>query len=419
MKLKIEKLIYGGYGLARTDEKTVFVTGGVPGEEVKVQITEEKKSYSIAEISAIIEPSEYRVEPVCEYFGKCGGCQWQHIDYGYQIKSKEAILKESLEKIAGITDLQIEPIVASPNQYKYRVRATIHVDTVKGKHVIGFKEEKSHVLVPIDHCEICSPVISQLVKKISKFLVKYQSKTLPIDMIYILDSQSIPALSLSPKKDSSHDEVIKLYYYLKERIQGVNISVDNSDENTANLEVSRLEFITSASVFAQANPQINELLIKTLIDWADLNKDHNVLDLYCGYGNFSLHLAKKAKFVLSIDNNKKAIKYAIKNAKKNHIRNCHFEDWNVGKYLQRHKPTEKQELIVLDPPRNGAKEIIKSIIEISPNKILYVSCNPTTLARDLKELTSAGYKLRKVQPFDMFAQTFHIESLSLLQKELE
>ncbi len=416
MKLKIEKLIYSGYGLARTQDKVVFVNGGVPGDEIEAKITEEKKSYNYAEITEIAKPSKYRVEPDCEYFGKCGGCQWQHVDYGYQLKSKEAILKESLEKIAGITDLQIEPIVASPNKYNYRARATIHAGTVKGKHIIGFKEEKSHELVPIDHCEICSPVISQLIKKISKFLAKYQSKSLPIDMMYILDSADIPALSLSPKKNSSEDEVIKLYYYLKERIQGVDISVDNIDENTANLEVSRLEYITSASVFSQANPQINELLIKTLIDWADLNKDHNVLDLYCGYGNFSLPLAKKAKFVLSIDNNKKAIKYAIKNAKKNHIRNCHFEDWNVNKYLKRHKPTEKQELVVLDPPRNGAKEIIKSIIDISPNKILYVSCNPTTLARDLKELTGAGYKLKKVQPFDMFPQSFHVESLSLLQK---
>ncbi|MCH6575370.1 MAG: class I SAM-dependent RNA methyltransferase, partial [Bacteroidetes bacterium] len=126
---------------------------------------------------------------------------------------------------------------------------------------------------------------------------------------------------------------------------------------------------------------------------------------------------RKVKQVLSIDNNKKAIKFAIKNAKLNSIRNCIFEDWDVNKYLQRHKPKENQDLVILDPPRTGAKEIIKSIINIKPKKILYVSCNPTTLARDLKELITAGYKLKKIQPFDMFPQTYHIESLSLLVKE--
>jgi len=417
MKLTIEKLIYGGYGLARTGDKVVFVRGGVPGDEVDAEVTEEKKSFDIAYINNIIEPSKHRVDPQCEYFGKCGGCQWQNIDYQYQLKAKEQILKESIQKIAGINDFVIEPIVPSQNKYNYRNRVTLHLDTVKGKHILGFKEEKSHQLVSIEQCPISSDNISQLVQKISKLITGYDAKKLPFEKIFISDIGKIPALSLSPKKNSSESEVNSLFYKLKERIQGIDISIDNKEEKSFEFKVLGLKFISSPSVFAQANSIINEQLIKTLIKWADLKKNENVMDLYCGYGNFSLNIARKVKQVLSIDNNKKAIKFAIKNAKLNSIRNCIFEDWDVKKYLQRHKPKENQDLVILDPPRTGAKEIIKSIINISPKKILYISCNPTTLARDLKDLIKAGYNLKKIQPFDMFPQTFHIESLSLLEKE--
>ncbi|NIP38430.1 MAG: 23S rRNA (uracil(1939)-C(5))-methyltransferase RlmD [Candidatus Dadabacteria bacterium] len=419
MKLKIEKLIYGGYGLVRTEDKVVFVKGGVPGDELSVNITEEKKSFDIAEIDEILKPSEYRVEPECEYFGNCGGCKWQHIDYEYQLRAKEQIIKESLERIAGIADCHAEPIIASSNRYDYRGRVMLHVDTIRGKHVVGFKEEKSDDLVPVSHCKISLQNISELIKKISKFLGKYNAKTLPIDKVFVSDFGSIPALTLSPKRNSSPEGLVKLYYYLKERIQGADISLDGKDEKSFEFKVLGIKYISSPSVFAQANSDINEKLIKTLLKWADLKKEENVLDLYCGYGNFSLHLARKAKYVLGIDSNKKAIRFAIKNAKLNSVRNCRFEDWDVKKYLQRHKPAEGLDLVVLDPPRTGAKEIIKSVISLDPKKILYVSCNPTTLARDLKELISAGYKFKKIQPFDMFPQTFHIESLTLLQKELE
>ncbi len=417
MKLTIEKLIYGGYGLARTDDKVVFVRGGVPGEQVDVEIAEEKKSFDIAYINNILEPSKHRVDPQCEYFGKCGGCQWQNIDYQYQLKAKEQILKESIQKIAGINDFEIEPIVPSQNKYSYRNRVTLHLDTINGKHILGYKEEKSHKLVPIEQCPISSDNISKLVQKISKLISGYDAKKLPFHRIFITDIGKIPALSLSPKKNVSESDANNFFYNLKERMQGIDISIDNKDEKSFEFRVLGLKFISSPSVFAQANSIINEQLIKTLIKWADLKKNENVMDLYCGYGNFSLNIARKVKQVLSIDNNKRAIKFAIKNAKLNSIRNCIFEDWDVNKYLQRHKPKENQDLVILDPPRTGAKEIIKSIININPKKILYVSCNPTTLARDLKDLIKAGYNLKKIQPFDMFPQTFHIESLSLLVKE--
>jgi 23S rRNA (uracil1939-C5)-methyltransferase len=417
MKLTIEKLIYGGYGLARTDDKVVFVRGGVPGEQVDVEIAEEKKSFDIAYINNILEPSKHRVDPQCKYFGKCGGCQWQNIDYQYQLKAKEQILKESIQKIAGINDFEIEQIIPSQNKYSYRNRVTLHLDTINGKHILGYKEEKSHKLVPIEQCPISSDNISKLVQKISKLITGYDAKKLPFDRIFISDIGKIPAVSLSPKKNVSESEANNFFYNLKERMQGIDISIDNKDEKSFEFRVLGLKFISSPSVFAQANSIINEQLIKTLIKWADLKKNENVMDLYCGYGNFSLNIARKVKQVLSIDNNKKAIKFAIKNAKLNSIRNCIFEDWDVNKYLQRHKPKENQDLVILDPPRTGAKEIIKSIISINPKKILYVSCNPTTLARDLKDLIKAGYNLKKIQPFDMFPQTFHIESLSLLEKE--
>jgi 23S rRNA (uracil1939-C5)-methyltransferase len=418
MKLKIEKLIYGGYGLARTGDKVVFVKGGVLGDEVDAEVTEEKKSFDIARIANILKPSKHRVDPRCEYFGKCGGCQWQNIDYQYQLKAKEEILRESLQRIAGIKDFEIEPIVASPNKYNYRNRVTLHLESINGKHSIGFKEEKSHELVPIEKCPISSENISKLIHRISKLLSGYDKKILPFEKVFISDIAEVTALSFTPKKNISESEVNKVFYKLKEHIQGVDISIDNREEMSFEFEVSGLKYISSPSVFAQANSEINEKLIKTLIKWADLKKTDNVMDLYCGYGNFSLHIARRVKKVLGVDNDRKAIRFASKNARLNSIKNCSFEGWNVKKYLERHKPKENQDLVILDPPRAGAKEILKSIINLNPKKILYVSCNPTTLARDLKELIKCGYNLKKIQPFDMFAQTFHIESISLLNKEL-
>lgn len=415
MKLTIEKLIYGGYGLARTDEKVVFVKDGVPGDQLEVKITEEKKSFVVAEINKIIKPSKYRVVPECEYFGKCGGCQWQHIDYEYQLRSKEEILRESLERIAGIKEVSVEPIVPSDNKYNYRNRVTLHQDTIKGKQILGFKEEKSHILVPIENCPISSNALNKVINRISNLLIGYKAHTSPFEKIYISNRDKIPGLSITPKKNIPESEVKKLFYKLKEHLQGVDISFDNKEEKSFEFKVLGLKFISSPSVFAQANSDVNEKLIKTLIKWSDLKKYENVLDLYCGYGNLSLPMAKKAKKVVGIDSNRKAIRFAKQNAKINSIKNCSFESQDVKQYLENLKSNERFDSVVLDPPRTGVKEIIKSIIGLKPSKILYVSCNPTTLARDLKELIKAGYNLKKIQPFDMFPQTFHIESVSLLE----
>lgn len=419
MKIEIEKLIYGGYGLSRTAEKVVFVKGGVPGDKLEVQITENGKSFDVAEIIEVTEPSFQRTEPVCKYFGRCGGCQWQHIEYSTQLEEKTQILRESLMKITGLDYINIEPITASEDKYNYRNRVTLHLETVNKKHLIGFKEEKSHELVHIDSCDIADNKISKIINTLSKIVSSYEGAKLPFDTAHITSLGDAPALSLSPHKDAPKNEIDKLLFKLKERMQGADISIADKDEKTFRFEAGGLKFISSPSLFTQCNTKINNELLHTIYEWADLQKGYNVLDLYCGYGNLTLNIARRVKQVLAVDSNKKAIAYAIKNAKLNSIRNCWFEDWDVYKYLQRHKPVNKVDLVIIDPPRTGAKQIIKPLLEISPAKIIYVSCNPTTLARDIKQLLGGGYVLSKVKAFDMFPQTYHLESLVLLEKELE
>lgn len=419
MELEVEKLTFGRWGIGRAGGKVVFVKGGLPGEVLDVEIIEEKKKYSEAEVRSILKPSPERIQPPCPVFDRCGGCQWQHLKYRSQLKAKEEILKETLERIGGLRGVEIEPIVPSPEQYGYRDRATLSVWLQKGKCRVGYFEERSHRRVAIEHCPIASEPINRAISCLSRTLPLIRYPDYDLETIYISSDGNTAYVSLVPgRNEENQGKLDALCNRLRESTETESISIIGDDENEFEFNLLGLRFYSTPSLFVQANEEINESLIKTVIEWAELRGDEKILDLYSGIGNFSLHLAMRVKEAVGVEVNEKAVKLAEKSAKVNSISNASFRALPSELFVKETLiKDERFDLVILDPPREGAKAVIPNLAQLSPEKIIYVSCDPPTLARDLRKLGELNYRTIKVRPFDMFPQTYHIESVALLVDE--
>lgn len=418
MLVEIEKLVYGGMGLARVDGKATFVRGGVPGDLLEVTVVSDKRTFAEAKIEKIIRPSPERTEAKCPVFGTCGACQWQHINYAFQLKAKEQILAETLLRIGGFRELNVEPIVASPNEYGYRERVTLSAWLEDRKFKLGYHEKGELRRVPINGCPIASEEINSEIKNLNEFFLRDEYDSLPFNRINIASDGKRAYVTFSlitngregyvdspPNQDHELDEALK------------GLGFEDRGEHVFQFESLDLRFNSVPSIFVQANRRINEQLVSTVLDWAGLEGNEEVLDLFCGVGNFSLNLAKSARSVLGVDISKVAVSLARINSEANMIENVRFVCSSVPSFLRKslHQRAEF-DLIILDPPREGARDILEELLRLSPKRMIYVSCNPSTLARDLKSLTERDYKLAKVRPFDMFPQTFHIESVVLLSR---
>lgn len=413
MQIQIEKLIFGGAGIGRAGGKVIFVRGGIPGEILKVKITKEKGRYAEAGIEEILRPSSERTPPLCPVFGWCGGCQWQHITYSSQLKYKEKILKETLERIGGLKDVEIEPIVPSPKEYGYRDRVTLSTWVQKGKNHIGYFEEKSRRRIAIEGCPISSKPIDRAIFRLAISLKS--APRYPLKKIHISSEESTAYIDFVPFWERNSKRLNPILNSLEKSVEERILILKNGEEFEFNL--LGLRFYSVPPVFIQGNKEINELLVQTIDKWANLKGHERVLDLYCGIGNFSLYIAKNAKEVVGVDVSARAVSLANKSAAANSITNVVFNASPSELFVEEAvRQGNKFDLIILDPPRKGAKEVLKGISRLSSKKIIYVSCDPPTLARDLKTLTELGYKALRIRPFDMFPQTYHIESLSLVSK---
>ncbi len=420
MQIQIEKLAFGGAGIGRTEGKVVFVRGGLPGDVLKVRITKEKGRYAEAEIEDMVTPSLERTEPLCPVFGKCGGCQWQHLDYFAQLKAKEGILRETLERIGGLKGIEIEPIAPSPKQYGYRNRVTLSVWFQKGVYNVGYYEERSRRQIEIEGCPVASKPINEAIFRLSKFLSSISSMNAPrypVEKIHIGSDEKIAYITLVPGWDEDPKRLNSLRDQLKKSLETEIVYVAGDDEREFEFTLLGLKFYSIPSLFIQTNWEISKLLVETLLEWSDLRGHERVLDLYSGIGNFSLNLAKRCEEVVGVDVSAKAVNLAKKSAEANSISNAAFDASPSELFIEESvKRGDGFDLVVLDPPRQGAKEILRGLSELSPKRIIYVSCDPPTLARDLKTLKDLGYGTLKICPFDMFPQTYHIESIALLLK---
>lgn len=402
-QLEITKLDHKGRGIGRIHEKIVFVTGALPLEIVEVKITVNKKNYAEAEVLKIVKTSPYRVEALCPYFGKCGGCDLMHLQIDEQHKFKEQKVKEIMEHFASIDSSCIQKILFSEESFFYRNKATFKV-----QEEIGYFEKKSYHIVPIDTCQIIQKEMNDILiclKKcdflsgVSEFVLritKQREIMLIIKVKKSLDKDKVK----SQLQKNIHTAVV--YQNKKyEILWGRGYIVDN---------IGKFQFKISPDSFFQINPVATKLLYDKVLAYADLKGQETLMDLYCGTGTLGIYLHEKASQVIGVEINKNAVSDAKENAKMNHGKHIDFKCQDVSDITK----IKHSDVIIVDPPRAGLdKKALSFLLEMNAYKVIYVSCDPVTLARDLKML-KARYDVKEITPVDMFPHTNHVECVSLL-----
>lgn len=385
LEVSIERILPGGAGLAHADGRTIFVGLAAPGDHLRVRIDQTRGKAVFASIVEVIKPSPLRVEPPCPYFGRCGGCDFQQLSYEAQLAAKVSIIRDCLRRIARLEPPADIPIQASPLAWHYRARAQWQFDRERQR--LGYFERGSHRVCDVLECPVLVPSLQDALAHLRE---QASQGTLP----EATEFQSVAGdegASLSPPVGPNATREVR-------RVIGQE----------------RYRF--SADGFFQINHELLPSLIEAAL--GDARGEH-AIDLYCGVGLFTLPLARRFARVIGVEANESAIHYAQSNLKEAGLSNASFEAARVSDWLRaRHHHDTPLDLILLDPPRAGAEEdSISRIIALHPQRIAYVSCDPATLARDLKELIEDGYHLDSLAAFDMFPQTHHVETVAHLSHQ--
>ena len=443
--LEIEDCGIDGEGIGKADGFTVFVKDAVIGDTVTAKIIKAKKNYGYGRLMEVLKPSPYRVEPKCEFARQCGGCQLQALSYDQQLVFKTNKVKGHLERIGGFTDIPMEPIIGMDELFHYRNKAQFPVGRNKeGKIVTGFYAGRTHNIIENRDCALGVPenkeVLDRVIAHMEKYgiepyneatgkglvrhvLIRYGYFTKEVMVCLILNGNKIP----------KEEQLVKSLCEIP-GMTSITINVNKKHSNVILGEEIRLlwgqEYITdrigdisyqiSPLSFYQVNPMQTQKLYAKALEYADLHGQETVWDLYCGIGTISLFLAQKAKFVRGVEIVPAAIENAKENAKLNGLENTEFFVGKAEEVLPREykKNGVYADVIVVDPPRKGCDEtLLETMVEMNPERIVYVSCDSATLARDLKYLCERGYELRKVCPVDQFGMTVHVETVVLLSQQ--
>ena len=435
----------GGVGIGKYEGFTVFVDGGLVQDKIKVKITKSKKNYAVGDIVEIIEKSPFRVERKCsESLRQCGGCQIQELDYQKQLDVKTNEVKQVISRIGKLDDVVIHDTLGMEHPFRYRNKAQFPIQKKDNMPVIGFYKKKSHDLISTDECIIQHEVNDKIIKIIKTYIRAYN--------VSIYDEKTHKGLlrHLVTKVGFTTGEVMivlvangkKLPYLkelasvLKENIPGFKTLVVNVNTQKTNVilgkenivaygdglirdYIGELVFEISPLSFFQVNPLQTEVLYNKALEYANLGENDTVFDIYCGIGTISLFLAQKAKKVYGIEIVEDAIKDAKRNAKINNMDNVEFYVGKAEEVVPKmYKEGKRANVVVVDPPRKGCDEkVLDTIVSMEPDRVVYVSCNPSTLARDLAYLNERGYKCHEIQPVDMFPHSVHVENVAWLSKE--
>jgi len=428
MEIEIEKLVDGGSGLARIDGQIIFILGVCPGEQVRARMTAAKSGYVEAALEQVMTPSADRVAPPCSVAGRCGGCQWQHLAYPAQIRAKIEILREDLQRIGKLADPPLLAPIGAPHPYHYRTRIQIKLDCTGHDPVIGFYAPQSRRIVPVpweEGCLVAAPPLNRAITALRAILGDPTTRMESLNEAHLHLAQGTGELQIRYEAEGEPKRRVETFLSVAEKnVPGLvsQIYYDRSGHRRVwgrdwiTDTIHNRPFRISDRAFAQVNWEQNATLIDTVTAFASLTGRESVLELYCGIGNFGLFLASAAKNLQGYDENKTAIGDARENALMQGITNSRFtarpvEEAVVG--LAR--GSQRWELLVADPPRDGmGRRVIEAVIALKPPKIVYISCVPATLARDLKQLATGGYKVERIQPVDLFPQTPYLETVTEL-----
>ena len=442
--IKIDDIGTEGEGIGKVDGYTLFVKDALIGDEIEVKVIKTKKSYGYGRLMRIIKPSPYRVTPRCEKARICGGCQLQHLEYSEQLKYKENKVRNLLERVGKIKDFKMLPIIGMEEPYYYRNKAQFPVGMSKeGQIVTGFYAGRTHSIIDTTHCYIQAPVNEILIKVVKAWmqwnhiktydevkhdglvrhiLTRVGKRTGEIMVCLVINGEELPAADDLVRRLKAVEGVVSISYNVNREKNNVilgNKVVNLYGPGYITDYIGEVKFQISALSFYQVNPEQTEVLYGKVLEFAEVDKDKVVWDLYCGIGTISLFLAKKAKFVYGVEIVPQAIADAKVNAEINGIENAAFFVGKAEEVLPEMYQKEKAyaDVIVVDPPRKGCdEELLACMVEMRPEKIVYVSCNPGTLARDLRYLEENGFKVEQVQCVDMFGQGVHVETVVLLSK---
>lgn len=442
IEVQFEDLTHDGNAVAKVEGYPLFVAGALPGETGRIQVTKINKGYGFGRLVELFERSPHRIDVPAADMHKYGGTQLQHISYEGQLQFKEKQVREVLTRIGKLEDVNVHPVLGMEEPWYYRNKAQVPVGERNGKLIAGFFKPRSHEIVDTNESIIQLPEVNEAIQAVKEIcseldikaydevahkgvlrhiMARYGKQTGELMIVLITRTAKLP------HKDKIVEEMITRLPHVKSIVHNVNSKRTNviMGETTKVLwgseviydYIGDVKFAISARSFYQVNPVQTKVLYDKALEYADLTGNETVIDAYCGIGTISLFLAQKAKRVFGVEVVPEAIEDAKRNARLNGIENAEFA---VGKaeevITEWYKQGNRADVLVVDPPRKGCDgTLLETIIDMKPGKVVYVSCNPATLARDLRILEDGGYRTLDVQPVDMFPQTTHCEAVAWLE----
>ncbi|MEC1179751.1 23S rRNA (uracil(1939)-C(5))-methyltransferase RlmD [Metasolibacillus meyeri] len=441
LTVTIEDLTHDGNGVAKVDGYPLFITGALPQELVQVHVLKVLKNYGFAKALDILEPSKERVAAPCDYFVQCGGCQLQHLSYEGQLKWKQRMVENVMKRIGKI-DVPVLPVKGMDEPWHYRNKSQIPFAQGELSPIAGFYKTKSHTIVDMERCLIqtgeADVIMADFKRELAGLGIRpYNEETHKGMLRHVVvrkgratDEVMVVLVTTArkfPQAEAAVAKIRELLPNVTSIVQNINSQKTNvifGDEtvtlwgkDTIEDTIGDVRFEISARSFYQVNPIQTEVLYKQALDYAQLTGDERVIDAYCGIGTISLFLAKQAKHVMGVEIVPQAIEDAKRNAELNGFTNTYFEAGPAEEIIPRwYKEGKEADVLVVDPPRKGCDEaLLTTIIEQKPKRVVYVSCNPATLARDLRILEDGGYKTQEIQPVDMFPHSTHCEAVAWLE----
>lgn len=443
--MEIDDLGTGGEGIGKIEGYTLFVPGALPQETIEVRVVKTKKNYGFGKLISIQKPSPFRVEPVCSSINRCGGCQLQHLNYAGQLEYKQKKVKAALQRIGGFESIEVKPTIGMNDEpYGYRNKGQFPVGSKNGEIQVGFYAARSHDIINIQLCHLQQPVHEEIIGIIKNWMRAYNISsydershrgllrhimirtgytTKQVMVCLVINGEKLPhAEELAAKLktvsnmtgiilNSNEEKTNVILGKTTRTLWGQNHIVDS---------IGDIEYKISPLSFYQVNPEQAKKLYDQALAFADLKGSEILWDAYCGIGTISLYMAKKAKKVYGVEIVPKAIEDAKANAELNNIENVEFYVGKAEEVIPRayEETGIRADVIVVDPPRKGCDErLLETILKMKPERVVYVSCDPGTLARDLKYLCGEGkYEVGEVQPVDMFPMTVHVETVVKLQR---
>lgn len=440
--VEFKDLTHEGAGVAKVDGYPLFVPNALPGEKAKIKVVKANKGYGFARLIETYEESPYRVKPLCPIYKECGGCQLQHLSYEGQLLAKEKQVREVLTRIGKLEDVKVHPTLGMQDPWRYRNKSQVPIGEHEGGLIGGFYQQRTHQIIDMKACLIQQGKNDEVIQKVKEICSRHGVRAYDegrhkgdlrhIMARYGLVTGEVMIVLVTRTKDLTNKN--KIIEEITAEISGVKSIVHNINSKKTNVimgeetrvlwgeeviydYIGDIKFAISARSFYQVNPDQTKVLYEKALEYANLTGEEDVIDAYCGIGTISLFLAQKAKKVFGVEIVPEAIEDAKRNADLNDIRNTDFAVGKAEEVIPKwYEEGNSADVLVVDPPRKGCDEaLLQTIIDMKPKKVVYVSCNPGTLARDLRVLEDGGYKTVEVQPVDMFPQTVHCEAVAWLE----